>query len=159
MSIRAQARLHRSPRFLLSDSSLSRGLCAGLLFAGAVHVDVGISHLPTLFGVGSLVIGVVQSVAAVLATRRQDVWLWRATVVACITLVQLFAINTTLGLPPLIAHTHQPGTHAVFGMAFAYPNPLEPQGLVAQLAQALAIVCAWRLLARYAASTRRSMPA
>jgi hypothetical protein len=138
----------------LAGSPASWALGAGLLFASAVHLDLAITHAPTAFALLSLVAGVSQAALGVAAFLRPTAWAWRASVLVSLVLVQLYALNVTTGLPPLIAHTHLPGTHLVLGLTLANPNAIDLQGLVAQTGQLLAIACGALLLSR---SSRRTI--
>ena len=117
-------------------------LAAGLLIAASTHLTLAVEHGASTFAVLAAIAGGAQAVLAVIAMRGGARSIAQAAMVLSLVLIQLYALNVTVGLPPVIAHTHTVGTHVVLGLTLAWPNPIDGQGLVAQFAQAVAVVCA-----------------
>jgi hypothetical protein len=125
---------------------LIRLWCAfALLLAGGVHVDVGLDHLGSSFGALSLTIGVAQVTLAAVVSFRPSALVLHLVVVANLVLIQLYALNVTVGLPPVIAHTHVAGTRDVWGLTLAAPNQVDAQGLAVLVNEIVAAACAGTL--------------
>lgn len=117
-------------------------LAAGLLITASTHLTLAVEHGASTFAVLAAIAGGAQAVLAVIAMRGGARSIAQAAMVLSLVLIQLYVLNVTVGLPPVIAHTHLPGTHVVLGLTLAWPNTIDGQGLVAQFAQAIAVVCA-----------------
>lgn len=116
-----------------------------LLVAGGVHVAIGFEHAGSNFGVLALVAGLSQGALAVALIARPSRRLLAAVVVLELMLIQLYLLNVTIGLPPVIAHSHVGGTRQVFGLTLAWPGLVDAQGLIAKGAESLAVVAALAL--------------
>ncbi len=143
---------------MLRDRGLSSALGAGLLFASAVHLDLAITHASG-FGLLSLLAGMAEAALGVAASLRPSCRIWRASILTSLVLIQLYVLNVTTGLPPLIAHSHVPGTHVLLGLTLANPNTVDLQGVIAQLGQLVAAACGGALLSRSETAVQRSDPA
>lgn len=125
---------------------LIRPWCAlALLLAGGVHIDVGLDHLGSSFGALSLTIGVAQATLAAALSFRPSALMLHVVAVANLVLIQLYALNVTVGLPPVIAHTHVAGTHDVWGLTLAAPNEVDAEGLAVLVNEIVAAACAGAL--------------
>lgn len=132
------------PRAL--PQQLLRLWCAlALLLAGSVHVDVGLDHLGSGFGALSLAIGVAQTTLAAAVSLRPSALVLNLVVIANLVLIQLYALNVMVGLPPVIGHTHVAGTRDVWGLTLAAPNQVDAQGLAALANEIVAAACAGAL--------------
>jgi hypothetical protein len=114
---------------------LRLALTATLLVGAGVHAAVGVQHLPSNFGVLSILSAVVQLGLAATVTLRPSPTIYVASVVVSLVLVQLYLVNVTVGLPPVIAHTHTPGTHQLWGVTLASPAPVDGEGVVAKIVE------------------------
>jgi hypothetical protein len=94
-----------------------------------------VQHLPSNFGVLSILSAVVQLGLAATVTLRPSPTIYVASVVVSLVLVQLYLVNVTVGLPPVIAHTHTPGTHQLWGVTLASPAPVDGEGVVAKIVE------------------------
>jgi len=117
-------------------------LAAGLLIAASTHLTLAVEHGVSTFAVLAAIAGGAQVMLAVIAMRGGARSIAQAAMLLSLVLIQLYALNVTVGLPPVIAHTHTVGTHVVLGIALAWPNTIDGPGLVAQFAQAVAVACA-----------------
>lgn len=132
----------------VSDRGLSGGghwpflLSGSLLFAGGIHLSVAVDHLGTSFGAPAFAAAVIQLSLGIgvfgIAPRRAC----RAIALISLVLIQLYVLNVTIGLPPLIAHTHVPGSHVVLGVVLSWPNSVDVDGIGACLAEAVAAFAA-----------------
>jgi hypothetical protein len=110
-------------------------LAAALTAGGATHLVVGIQHGMTSFALLSLAAGALQLGLAALALESSSPIPRRIALVLALGLIALWGINVTTGLPPLIAHSHMPGTHRLGGLTLAWPGPIDVQGVVAKIAE------------------------
>ena len=115
-------------------------LAAGLLIGASTHLTVSVEHGASTFAVLAAIAGGAQAVLAVIAMRGGARSISQVALVLSLVLIQLYVLNVTVGLPPVIAHAHLPGTHVVLGLTLAWPNTIDGQGLLAQFAQAVAVV-------------------
>jgi hypothetical protein len=120
-------------------------LTLALLIGGDIHFIVGVQHAPSNFGILSFGAGLAQGALAVVVMLHPSRLVYRAALGLCLTLSALYFVNVTVGLPPLIAHSHVPGTHRLWGVMLAWPGPFEGQGLSTQVAQIATIVFAHAL--------------
>src|SRR6185295_6772839 len=91
-------------------------LAAGLLIAASTHLTLAVEHGASTFAVLAAIAGGAQAVLAVIAMRGGARSIAQAAMVLSLVLIQLYALNVTVGLPPVIAHTHTVGTHVVLGL-------------------------------------------
>jgi len=115
--------------------SLAALLPLGLLIAAATHIGVAFEHWGTSFAVLSAGAGIAQGALAAVAITRPSRGVYQLSMLLSLVLMQLYALNITVGLPPLIAHTHDTDSHVLFGLRLAEPNPVDAQGLIAQGSQ------------------------
>jgi hypothetical protein len=115
--------------------SLAALLPLGLLIAAATHVSVAIEHWGTPFAVLSAGAAIAQGALAVAAFARPSGRVYQLSVLLSLVLMQLYALNITVGLPPFIAHAHDADTHVLFGLTLAEPHEVDAEGLIAQGAQ------------------------
>jgi hypothetical protein len=108
---------------------------ASLLFGAGIHVNVGIAHAGSNFGMLSLVAAAAQLALGLAIYLRRDSAVLSATIVLELVLLQLYAFNVTIGLPPAIAHVHSGGQHVVWGYTFALPGAVDLEGLCAVLTE------------------------
>ena len=113
-----------------------------LLVGASIHVFLGFEHAGSSFGTASFLAGAAQLALAIAVLLRRSILLLQAVIVIEIALVQLYLLNVTVGLPPAIAHSHQSGDHAVFGLTLAWPGVVETDGVIAVASQIVATVCA-----------------
>jgi hypothetical protein len=119
----------------VADPQRRLALTATILLAGSGHLLVGAQHSPSTFGTLALLSGVAQLGLAAVLMLRPSARAESCAVVASLVLIQLYVLNVTVGLPPLIAHTHVSGTHEILGLRLAWPAPIEGIGIVTQVAQ------------------------
>ena len=120
-----------------------RGLCGlAMLVAAGMHVEVGLGHAGSNFGAMSLAASVAQGVLGVLVLTRRSPAVFYAIILVNLMLVQMYIVNVTVGLPPLIAHTHVPGTHQLWGVTLAMPGPFEWQGVFAKTSELIGVASA-----------------
>jgi hypothetical protein len=124
------------------ERGLSIVLAVALLTAGTAHVWVATEHGMSAFAVMALAAGLAQVGLAIVSRFRSFEALYRWSVVLSLVLIELYLFNVTVGLPPLIAHTHTAGTHSVLGVTLAMPNAVEPDGLLVQAAQIVTVLAA-----------------
>ncbi len=115
-------------------------LAGALLVAAGAHVLVGLQHSSSNFGALAIVSGAVQFGLAVAAMLRPSRQAYRLATVACLVLIELYVLNVTVGLPPLVAHTHSAGTHDLFGLTLAAPAQVDGEGILAKSAELAAIL-------------------
>ena len=126
-----------------AKSSIARPACAlALMLAAGVHVAVGFEHAGSNFGVLSLAAGAAQGVLGALVLLRRASVTLQMTLLLNLVLVQLYALNVTVGLPPQIGHSHLGGTHEVWLLTLAWPNAVDLQGVIAILCELFAAGCA-----------------
>lgn len=141
-----------TPR-LLTESSASRhatragqtrSICAlALLLAAGVHVGVGFDHAGSNFGTLSFLAGVGQAALGTLVlVRPKSALTLQTALLLSLVLIQLYALNVTVGLPPQIGHSHVGGTHQVWLLTLAWPNVVDVQGLTAVACELVAAGCA-----------------
>lgn len=130
------------------SSLLGRVGAAALLIAGGVHVALGFEHAGSNFGGLAIIAGVSQGALAVALIVRPSRGLLSAIAMLELVLIQLYVINVTIGLPPVIAHSHVGGTHQILGLTLAWPGVIDGQGLIAKAAEALAALAALALRQR-----------
>ena len=117
-------------------------MAGALLCSASIHAELGITHLPEVFGAISLLAAMGQIILALGVLVRPSRVVWQGSLVLSLTLLQLYALNVTIGLPPVIAHTHVPGSHVLFGVTLANPNTLDVQGVAAEICQIVAAISA-----------------
>lgn len=122
-------------RGLASPERLALAL-AGMLLAGAgTHLVVGAQHSPSNFGSLSLLAGAAQAGLAVAVALRPSGAFHRGAIGLSVSLMTLWLLNVTVGLPLAISHSHIAGSHELWGFTLGWPGPLDGEGLVANLAQ------------------------
>jgi hypothetical protein len=119
----------------VTGERLRLALTATLLVGAGVHAAVGAQHLPSNFGVLSIVSAIAQLGLAIAVMLRPSPAVYLVSVVVSLVLVQLYLVNVTVGLPPVIAHTHTPGTHQLWGVTLAAPAPVDGEGILAKVAE------------------------
>jgi hypothetical protein len=124
-----------APAHPFIQRTLSLMLVSGLLLAAGTHLAVAVDHGPSVFAALSLTAAIAQCVLGVAVLLRPSPFVYQSSIFLSLTLMQLYALNVVVGLPPIIAHTHLEGTHALFGITLALPNRVDAQGIVAQCAQ------------------------
>jgi len=154
MSLAADGRPAPFARPAVDDSTLATALAAGLLIAAGTHLWLAIEHGLSVFAVLAAVAGTAQAALGVCVVRGSARSVARPAMLISLVLVQLYVLNVTVGLPPMIAHTHVPGTHEVLGITLAWPSTTNAQGLLTQVAQAVTIASA--ALLQRAPSRRRA---
>ena len=117
-------------------------LAVALLTAGTVHLWVATEHGMSVFAVTALAVGFAQIGMALVSRFHPFARLYRWSVLLSLVLLELYLFNVTVGLPPLIAHTHAAGTHSVLGVTLAMPNAIEADGLLVQAAQIVTLLAA-----------------
>jgi hypothetical protein len=122
-------------------------VCAAALELGAgIHLELAFSHSGSNFGTASLLAAVAQMALGFAIAMRDRTVAFRLALVLELWLVQLYLVNVTLGLPPVIAHVHSGGTHEVFGLIFALPGSVDLEGVVAVASELGGAVAAGMLL-------------
>lgn len=123
---------------------VARPACAlALLLAAGVHVAVGLDHAGSNFGTLSFLAGVVQgSLGTILLLRQNSTSAPQSVLLTNLVLIQLYALNVTVGLPPQIGHSQIGGTHEVWLLTLGWPNLVDPQGVIAVVCEIVAIACA-----------------
>ena len=124
------------------ERALSIILAASLLTAGTVHLWVATEQGLSVFAVMALAAGLAQIGLALVSRVRPFEALYRWSVLLSLVLIELYLFNVTVGLPPLIAHTHAAGTHSILGVTLAMPNAIEADGQLAQAAQLVTVLAA-----------------
>ena len=120
-----------------------RELCAlALVVAAGLHLAVGFQHPDSNFGALALVVGASQLLLGAAVLLRSSHRLLQVVVMSGLVLIQLYLVNLTVGLPPLIAHSHIGGTHQLWGFTLAWPGVVDAQGIAATLTEALSVGCA-----------------
>lgn len=120
-----------------------RELCgSALIVAAALHVVVGFEHSGSNFGALALAAGVGQLLLSAAVLRGPSGWSLQLAIISGLMLIQLYVVNVTIGLPPLIAHSHVGGTHQLWGFTLAWPGVVEWQGIAAKATEALSVGCA-----------------
>jgi hypothetical protein len=104
-------------------------------------------HWPTTFAALSALAGLMQLGLAICVWRDVDRRVYPAIATLSLILLQLYALDVTIGLPPAIAHAHIAGTHVVFGLVMSWPNTVDLQGVMAVTSEVLAVVASWRMQA------------
>lgn len=127
------------------SQQLGRLGAGALLIAGAVHLALGFEHAGSNFGALALIAGLSQGALAVALIIRPSSGLLSVVVLLQLVLIQLYLINVTLGLPPVIAHSHIGGTHQFAGLTLAWPGVVDGRGLLGKSTEALAVVAALML--------------
>jgi hypothetical protein len=125
-----------------TERALGFVLLSGLLVAAGTHLAVGVGHTGTIFGALSLGAAVAQCLLAVAVLLRPSPFVYQASIFLSLTLMQLYALNITIGLPPLMGHADLEGTHRLLGITLTLPNLVDAQGVVAQSAQLATVVSA-----------------
>lgn len=134
---------------IATGRELVRRLCvAALLVGGGVHLAVGVEHAGSNFGTLSFLAGIAQGALGVLVFLRAVDRLWRAVVILNGALIQLYALNVTIGLPPMISHSHVGGNHQVWLFTLAWPGVVDAQGVLAIALEIVGVVCAMWLAGR-----------
>ena len=123
-----------------------RLVAAALVYAGTAHIVLAATHAESSFGVLVLGAGIVQIAVAVLALFRPSSGVVLACVIVALVPVELYVLNVTTGLPPLIAHSHVSATRSILGFLVAQPNGIEPADVLVQLVELLGAACAANLL-------------
>jgi hypothetical protein len=124
----------------VTGDRLRLGLAATLLVGAGAHVLVGAQHSSSTFGTLAMLSGVIQFGLAVAVMLRPSRTAYRLAVIVSLVLVELYLLNVTVGLPPLVAHTHSTGTHQILGLTLAWPAPVDGEGIVAKSAELIAVV-------------------
>jgi hypothetical protein len=135
---------------------IARPACAlALLLAAGVHVSVGFDHAGSNFGTLSFLAGLVQgALGAFVLVRQNSTIALQSVLLTNLVLIQLYALNVTIGLPAQIGHSHIGGTHEVWLLTLAWPNLVDTQGVIAVVCEIVAIACAFVLGRSRPASTR-----
>ena len=134
---------------------LAANLCAiGLMAAGALHLSVGLDHAGSNFGALSFMAGIAQGALGSAILRVPSLTVVRAIAVLNAVLILLYIVNDTIGLPPLIAHTHVGGNNQFLLFTLAWPGPVEWHGVLTIAAEALSLAVAARLWRSWSASDR-----
>ena len=154
MSIAVSGRYAAIAATTATDRALGMIVAAGLLIAAATHIELALSHGLSIFAGLAFAAGCAQALLAVVAVLRPSTVALRATVLLSLVLIQLYALNVTTGLPPVIAHSHVPGTHSLLGLTLADPNTVDPQGVIAQICQLVAAASGGLLQSRSGATVR-----
>lgn len=143
VGIAARGELARSPARPLdrpvARERLRLALAAALLAGGGIHLAVGVQHGTSTFGHLSVLAGIAQAALAVIVLIRPSGLAFRAVTVLSLVLFQLYIVNITVGLPPLIAHSHVAGTHQLWGFTLAWPGPIDAEGALARLAEVVSV--------------------
>lgn len=117
-------------------------LSGSLLLAGGIHLSVAVDHLGTSFGAPAFVAAVIQLSLGVGVFGTAPRHACRGIALMSLVLIELYVLNVTIGLPPLIAHSHVPGSHVVLGVVLSRPNSIDIDGIGACLAEAVATTAA-----------------
>lgn len=127
-----------------TTGGLARALCAlALLLAAGVHIGVGFDHAGSNFGTLSFLAGLGQAaLGSLVLVRRRSPLALQTVLLVNLVLIQLYALNVTVGLPPQIGHSHIGGTHEVGLVTLAWPNAVDVQGLTAVACELVAAGCA-----------------
>ena len=67
---------------------------------------------------------------------------YQLSMFSSLVLMQLYALNVTVGLPPLIAHAHDADVHNLYGLTLAEPHEVDGDGMLAQGAQLATVLSA-----------------
>lgn len=127
-----------------------RQICSAvLLIGGGVHLAVGLQHAGSNFGALSLVAGIAQEALGVLVFLRAADAVLRAVVILNGMLIQLYALNVTVGLPPMMSHSQIGGNHEVWLFTLGWPGVVDAQGVLAITTEIVAIACAMWLAGRH----------
>lgn len=156
MTVAASTRTARSSAITRARSTEDRAdtwharlatICAVSLMLGAgVHLNVGATHVGSNFGTLSLLAAVAQFGLGISLYLRRTTLVVNAVLVLSLVLVQLYLLNVTVGLPPVIAHSHGGGEHVVLGYVFADPGVVDLQGASAVFTELLAVASGAALL-------------
>lgn len=119
-----------------------RVLAASLFVAAGIHFAVAFEHAGSVFGLLAFAAGLGQLGLGIGTFVRPSSLLFATASLLSLVVIQLFILNVTVGLPPLIAHTHVAGTHTILGITLSRPNALDVQGAAALLCEIGAVVCA-----------------
>lgn len=151
-----RAHLDAAPRDdVATRRELVRRLCAAaLLFGGGVHLAVGVEHAGSNFGTLSFLAGITQEALGALVFLRASDLVWRAVVILNGVLIQLYLLNVTVGLPPMISHSHIGGNHQIWLFTLAWPGIVDAQGVLAIAMEIVGIVCAMWLAGRRVVTER-----
>jgi hypothetical protein len=103
---------------------------------------VAVDHGVSVFAALSLCAAVAQCLLAAAALRRPSPFVYQTCIFLSLMLMELYALNITIGLPPFIAHAHQVGTHTLLGITLATPSAVDAQGIVAQVSQLVTVFSA-----------------
>ena len=123
-----------------TDQRLRAALAAALLVAAGVHTAIGLDHGSTNFGSLAMASAAVQFGLAAAIMLRRSGQACRLAVMVSLVLVELYVVNVTTGLPPLVAHSHSGTTHQIFGLILASPAPVDGEGILAKGAELGAIL-------------------
>ncbi|MGH2492209.1 MAG: hypothetical protein ACRDF9_11930 [Candidatus Limnocylindria bacterium] len=123
-------------------STLSVLFAGGLFLAAWTHFTLAVDHGFSVFAMLSLSAAAAQALLGAAALMRPSPHVFRAALFLTLMLIQLYALNVTVGLPPVIAHTHVGGSHTLLGVTLAWPNSVDAQGVVTQCGQLVVVVCA-----------------
>jgi hypothetical protein len=126
----------------VTDERLRLALAATLLVGAAVHAAVGVQHAPSNFAALSVLSAIAQGGLAIKVMLQPSKIVYAAAAAAGLVLVHAYLINVTVGLPPLIAHTHGTGTHQLWGITLASPAPIDGEGILAKAAETCGVVLA-----------------
>lgn len=125
----------------------------GLMLGAGLHLNVGIAHAGSNFGTLSLLAAAAQLALGIAIFVRGAGMVANAVVLLSFVLLELYVMNVTVGLPPVIAHVHNDGAHELWGYKLALPNAVDFEGLVAVLTETVAAASA-ALLVRAGAGQR-----
>lgn len=131
------------------DLVVQRICAVALLLAGGMHIAVGLEHAGSNFGALSFAAGIAQGALGALVFLRAAGVSLQAVVIMNVALIQLYALNVTLGLPPMISHSHIGGTHQVWLFTLAWPGALDARGVVTVAMEIVGIACAMWLAGRH----------
>lgn len=123
------------PARLVIERGLAFVLASSLFVAAGTHVVVAIEHGSLVFAWLAIAAALAQCLLAAAVLLRPSPFVYQSSIFLSLMLMQLYVLNVTVGLPPLITHTHLEGTHTLFGIALTWPNRVDAQGVVAQSAQ------------------------
>jgi hypothetical protein len=124
-----------------------RTICSAALLLGAgIHLNVGLAHAGSNFGTLSMLAAAAQLALGVSIFLGRAAAFTNAAVLLELVLLQLYLLNVTVGLPPIIAHVHTGGEHVVLGYTFALPGIIDLEGVTAVVSEAIGAAAAAALL-------------
>lgn len=129
-------------RLMPTRATLNLLLAAGLFIATCAHLTIAVDHGLSVFAMLSLCAAAAQALLGMAALLRPSPHVYRASLFLTIMLIQLYVLNVTVGLPPVIAHTHIGGSHIMLGVTLAWPNSVDGQGVIALCGELVVVFCA-----------------